>query len=150
MDILWVVAPPHFAEHLRDIGATSSGSRGEASSGPPDRGAGGATDRHGYRDGRYYFLPRLAAVAAALAVAAAGVTLSSRERPGRAAAYALGATLATAATTFAVSPGPLPPVVLAAAALLTAVSTGAGALGGTGLRRLARRPKNAHPPQPLP
>jgi mannose-6-phosphate isomerase-like protein (cupin superfamily) len=54
MQVLWVVSPPEFAKQLREIGALQ---------GRPEKLS--ATDleeiaaKHGYRDARYFFAPRL-------------------------------------------------------------------------------------------
>jgi len=138
MEILWVVSPPHFAKNLREIGAkVSSGVK--VSSGELEQ----IGRKHGFLDSRHFFLPRLAAIAATLGLAAAFVTLMSRGHPFRVTGlYALGATLATVVTLFAIGPGYLPLIVLALGPLMIAVAVFIGAIGGIGLRSLAGRLTN--------
>jgi quercetin dioxygenase-like cupin family protein len=135
MEILWVASPPHFAENLREIGAKVSRG-GNMSSGELDDIA----RKHGFRDSRQFFLPRLASIAATLAFAAVFVTLIGRDHRFRAIAhYGLGATLATIVTLLVIGAGYLPPTVLALATLIIAVAVVIGGLGGIGIRSLAYR-----------
>jgi mannose-6-phosphate isomerase-like protein (cupin superfamily) len=132
MEVLWVVSPPHFAEHVREVGATLA-REGKISPGKM-REIGG---KHGLRD----FLPlRLAIIAATLGVAAALVTVLSRVHRLRATViYTVGATLATVVTIFAIAPGYLPPILFPIASAMVLVAVVLGACLGIGVRALARR-----------
>jgi mannose-6-phosphate isomerase-like protein (cupin superfamily) len=135
MEILWIVSPPHFAEHLREIGAEIS-RNGKISSAEMDE----IGRRHGFRDNRHFFLPRLGIIAATLGVAAVFVAFLGRVHLFRVAAvYAFGATLGTVVTIFAIAPGYLPPIVFAVAVIVVIVAVTLGATGGIGIRALGRR-----------
>jgi hypothetical protein len=95
-----------------------------------------------------FFFPALRQSQRLLAFATAFITLLSRAHPFRATAiYALGATLATMITIFAIGPGHLPPIVFPTAALFVSVAVFVGAAGGVGIRSVTR-PSPAPLPDP--
>lgn len=135
MQVLWVVSPPHFAENLRAIAAKVSGGGSASSSELESIGR-----KHGFRDSREFFLPRLATIAAILGIGAALVTLVVRLHPFQATLlYALGAVVATTITISSFGPGQLPAIAFVAGALMISVAVLAGACGGTGIHFVARR-----------
>jgi mannose-6-phosphate isomerase-like protein (cupin superfamily) len=132
MEILWVVSPPHFAEHLREVGAKLARDGKVSPLKMIEIG-----NKHGLRD---FFPARLAIIAATLAVAAASVGIFSRVYRLRATGiYAFGATLATVVTIFAMTPGYLPPIAFAIATAIIIVAVVLGACAGIAIRALARR-----------
>jgi mannose-6-phosphate isomerase-like protein (cupin superfamily) len=135
IEILWIASPPHFAEHLREIGAKSS-EGGKISS----KELNAMGHKHGYIDSGDFFNPRIAKIAATLALIAVFVALLNRVHPFRATTfYALGGTVGTIFTLVTIGVGYLPPLFFVLCPLLIVAVVFIGALGGIGIRWLASR-----------
>jgi hypothetical protein len=134
MQILWVVSPPHFAESLRERAASLS------LPAQPPTGASELAQKHGLRDARGYFVPRLAMVATMLGTTALLLGLVNRAQPLRVALiYTLGTVLATVATVAAIGPGQLSPIVFPVAAVFVCIAVFVGAVTGAWIGTFTRR-----------